>query len=609
MHLDSEGSHAATQPGRIGTPALLAIGAAGALLAGLAAVVALTGDMPHEVALAERQALIVATPIAVGLYAWREGTHARFGRLLVLAGAGWFLAALSSSSNEVLYSIGRVAGWGVEAGLLYLILTFPSGRLTTPIDRRLATAVFGLVAILFLPTALIAESYPTPSPLSTCDADCPGNAFMVPNTEPASLDDLVIPVREVLAGALLLAVVIRLADRIRRATSLMRMTLVPVLVFAILRTLAVAVGIGLRGVEADDSVVVTVTAVIALGLPALCIGFLIGLLRWRIHIADSLVGLARGLPGLQDQGQRRNLIAATLNDPTVELAFRPPQGRDGWVDGDGRPVPLPPSPSDRRATLIFDGDEPVAAVVHDAALSEQRPFVEAVGAYAFVWDDNRRLAAQVESSLTELRESRARILAAADDERRRIERDLHDGGQQRLVALRIRLELAEEAMRDDPARARSMLHRLGGEIDAALEELRSLAAGVYPSLLSARGLSDALRTAALQSPLPVSLDFDGTDRYSDEIETAAYFCCIEALQNVAKHAPDASSVSISLNRNGDLRFEVHDDGPGFVVEDVPPGDGLMNMRDRMAAVGGELDIRSSLGAGTTVVGTIPVPPS
>ncbi len=237
------------------------------------------------------------------------------------------------------------------------------------------------------------------------------------------------------------------------------------------------------------------------------------------------------------------------------------------------------------------------------------PLSKPWAAYAFVWDDNRRLAARVESSLTELRESRARILAAADDERRRIERDLHDGGQQRLVALRIRLELAEEMLSEDPARARSMVHRLGGEIDATLDELRSLAAGVYPSLLSARGLYDALRTAALQSPLPTTVDVDGSDRYSDEIETAAYFCCIEALQNVAKHAPDASSVAISLSRNGDLRFEVRDDGPGFVVADVEPGDGLMNMRDRMAAVGGDLDIRSSPEAGTTVVGTIPVAPT
>jgi signal transduction histidine kinase len=587
---------------------MLALTAAGALLAGVAAAVALAGDMPHSVALAERQAVIVATPIAVGLYAWRDGTHARFGRLLVLVGAAWFLAALSSSSNELLYSIGRVAGWTVEAGLIYLILAFPSGRLTNRIDRRLAGAAAAVVAILFLPTMLITETYPTPSPFASCDADCPSNALMLLGSEPAFLDDFVVPLRELLAVVILLGVVVRLADRIRRATRLMRRTLVPVLVLAMVRTLAVAVALVLRRAGADDSVLEVATAVIALGLPALCIGFLVGLLRWRIHTADCLVALAHGLRSRNGPAQRRDLIAATLTDPTVELAFWRSDGGAGWVDADGSPTSLPPPPSHRRATLILDGDEPVAAVVHDAALSEQRSFVEAVGAYAFVWDDNRRLAERVESSLTELRASRARILAAADDERRRIERDLHDGGQQRLVALRIRLQLAEELMKQDPAQARNMLHLLGGEVDAALDELRSLAAGVYPSLLAARGLPDAIRTAALQSPVPALVEVDGADRYSQEIETAAYFCCIEALQNVAKHAPDATSVSISLSRNGDLGFEVRDDGPGFPVADGIIGHGLVNMRDRMAAVGGELKIRSTPGAGTAVIGTIPVDP-
>jgi signal transduction histidine kinase len=267
---------------------------------------------------------------------------------------------------------------------------------------------------------------------------------------------------------------------------------------------------------------------------------------------------------------------------------------------------LPHPPSDRQATLVHDDGSPVAAVIHDAALSEQRSFVEAVGAYAFVWDDNRRLAARVESSLTELRASRARILAAADEERRRIERDLHDGGQQRLVALRIRLELAEELMDQDPGQAREVLHRLGGEVDAALDELRALAAGVYPAVLAARGLSEAIRNAALQSPVPATVKIDGVDRYSREAETAAYFCCIEALQNVAKHAPEATRVSISLSRNGDLRFEVRDNGPGFPLDDAADGRGLVNMRDRMAAAGGELEIHSRPGAGTEVVGTIPV---
>jgi signal transduction histidine kinase len=602
------GSHpirTATDPPRIQMLALLALTALGALLAGVAAVVALLGDMPHDVSLAERQAVTVATPIAVGLYAWREGTHTRFGRLLVLAGAAWFLAALSSSSNDVLYSIGRVSGWTVEVGLIYLILAFPSGRLTSRLDRGLVAAVLAVVALLFVPTALITDSYPAPSQFSTCASDCPDNAFMLLSSEPVWVDGLVIPLRELLAALILLAVVVRLADRVRGATRLMRRTLAPVLFFAILRTLSIAVGFGLRRAGVDDSVLAVSTAVTELCLPAMCIGFLIGLIRWRIYTADCLVALAHGLRRRSGPGQRRDLIAATLTDPTIELASWRPDGGGGWVDADGKPMSLPPASPDRLATVIFEDDKPVAAVVHDAALSEQRSFVEAVGAYAFVWDDNRRLAARVESSLTELRESRARILAAADEERRRIERDLHDGGQQRLVALRIRLELAEEMMKQDPARAGDMLHRLGGDVDAALDELRSLAAGVYPSLLAGRGLPDAIRTAALQSPLPTTVEVDGADRYPSEIETAAYFCCIEALQNVAKHAPEANSVVIAVSRNGDLRFEVRDDGPGFSV-DYANGAGLVNMRDRIAAVGGELEIRSSPGAGTTVVGTIPV---
>jgi signal transduction histidine kinase len=605
MPTGSHPSPAATDPPRLGLPALLALTAMGALLAGGAVAIALAGDQPHDVSLAERQALIIATPIAVGLYAWREGTHARFGRLLVIAGAAWFLEALSSSGNDVVYSIGRVSGWAVEAGLVGLILAFPSGRLTTSIDRRLAVAAVALIATLYVPTALITESYPAPSQFSTCAADCPSNAFMLLDSEPAWVDGVLLPLREVLTAALALAVVIRLTDRIRRATRLMRRTLLPVLVFAILRTLAIAVALGLRRADADDAALTVATTVIALGLPALCIAFLIGLVRWRIYAADCLVALAHGLRGRRGPAERRDLIAATLTDPTVDLAFWRGDGDGGWVNAEGQPVSLPPQASDRAATVVFDENEPVAALIHDAALNEQHSFVEAVGAYAFVWDDNRRLAARVESSLTELRASRARILAAADEERRRIERDLHDGGQQRLVALRIRLELAEEQMKHDPARASDMLHRLGGEIDAALDELRSLAAGVYPSLLAARGLPDALRTAALQSPVPTSVQVEGSDRYSSEVETAAYFCCIEALQNVTKHAPEASAVVIALSRNGDLRFEVQDDGAGFDVEGAT-GDGLVNMRDRIAAVGGNLEVRSTPGAGTLVVGTIPV---
>jgi signal transduction histidine kinase len=596
-----------TDDARLSRRATVAIGTAGALLTALAAVIALTGDMPHKIGLAERQALAVAAPIAVGLYAWREGTHARFGRLLVLIGGVWSLTTLAGSGSELLYSIGRAAGWFAEAGIVYLVLAFPSGRLTSRIDRALALAAFVLVAVLFLPTVLIAETYPSPSPISTCDASCPSNAFMVVGTEPAILDDLIVPLREVLAAVILIAVIVRLADRIRRATRLMRRTLVPVLVTAILRTLTLVAAFGIRGAGAGDSAVVASTAAIGLGLPVICLGFFIGLVRWRLYIADRLLGLAHTLSGPTAGTRLRDVIAATLGDPSLDLAVWRRLDREGsWTRVDGTPTSLPPPHSGRFVTVIRDGHEPVGAVIHDGALSEQLPFVEAVGAYAFVWEDNRQLAARVEKSLVELRESRARILAAADEERRRIERDLHDGGQQRLVALRIRLGLAQQEMLEDPSEARRMLQRLGDDVDATLEELRALAAGVYPSLLAGRGLYDALRTAALQSPLPVTVAVEGTDHYSNEVETAAYFCCIEAMQNAAKHASDATGVEVSLNRNGDLRFEVRDNGQGFAVDEIAPGAGLLNMRDRVDAVGGRLEVRSTVGSGTTVIGTIPV---
>jgi signal transduction histidine kinase len=592
---------------RLNRRAMYAFGAAGALLAGLTALIALTGDMPHKVGLAERQALTVAAPIAVGLYAWREGTHARFGRLLVLAGSAWSLTALAGSGNELLYSVGRIAGWFVEAGIVYLVLAFPSGRLISRIDRGLAVAAFGLVAVLFLPTALVVETYPSPSQISTCDATCPDNAFMVLGSEPAILDALVVPVREVLAALILIAVVVRLADRIRRATRLMRRTLAPVLVAAMFRMLTLAVAFGIRGAGAGDSAVIASTAAVQVGLPVICLGFLVGLVRWRLHIADRLLGLAQTLSAPRTGTRLRDMIATTLGDPSLDLAvWRQRDGHFGWTGVDGTPMSLPSPSSGRLVTIIRDGNEPVGAVIHDGALSDQLPFVEAVSAFAFVWEDNRQLAARVEKSLGDLRESRARILAAADEERRRIERDLHDGGQQRLVALRIRLELAEQEMLEDPSEARRMLHRLGDDVDATLEELRSLAAGVYPSLLAGLGLYEALRTAALQSPLPVTVAVDGSDRYSHEVETAAYFCCVEAMQNAAKHATGANGVEISLSRNGDLHFEVRDDGRGFAADDVAPGAGLLNMRDRMDAVGGALEVRSTVGSGTTVVGAIPV---
>jgi signal transduction histidine kinase len=198
-----------------------------------------------------------------------------------------------------------------------------------------------------------------------------------------------------------------------------------------------------------------------------------------------------------------------------------------------------------------------------------------------------------EELLRRLEESRMRIARAADLERSRIERDLHDGAQQRLIGLRIKLSLAEEM--DDP---RPALRELGGEVELALEELRQLAHGVYPSLLSDRGLADALKALATELPLPVHLAIDDIERKPPEVETAVYFACREAAQNALKHG--AGELWIALAEHS---FEVRDDGPGF-VPDGPYNGGLRNMRDRIEAVGGQLAIDSAPGRGTRVRGVV-----
>jgi signal transduction histidine kinase len=269
----------------------------------------------------------------------------------------------------------------------------------------------------------------------------------------------------------------------------------------------------------------------------------------------------------------------------------------------------PPGPdSGRCMTEVHDGRRLVAGVIHDDALHDQVDFVQAVASYALVALENRRLAGKVKSSLVEVRASRRRIMASGDRERRRIERDLHDGAQQRLVALGIQLELTEELIKQDPARGIEKLHALGGEVEKTLEEIQGLARGVYPALLADLGLGEALRAAARRLPTPATVEQDGIGRYPAGVENAAYFCCLEAMQNASKHAPDAASITISLREEDGLEFEVRDDGPGFDMSNVAPGAGFANMHDRLAAVGGAVDIRSIPGGGTVVAGRIPVTP-
>jgi signal transduction histidine kinase len=208
--------------------------------------------------------------------------------------------------------------------------------------------------------------------------------------------------------------------------------------------------------------------------------------------------------------------------------------------------------------------------------------------------------------IEDLKASRQRLVAAQNEERRRIERNIHDGAQQQLVALAVKLKLADSLVGKDEERAHAMLADLQTDTGQALEDLRDLARGIYPPLLADKGLGAALESQARKSAVPVAVETDGIGRYPQEAEAAVYFSCLEALQNVAKYA-DASHATVRLAQaNGILSFEVVDDGRGFDPAAASRGSGLQGIADRLAALGGKMEIRSASGDGTIVAGSLPV---
>jgi signal transduction histidine kinase len=220
---------------------------------------------------------------------------------------------------------------------------------------------------------------------------------------------------------------------------------------------------------------------------------------------------------------------------------------------------------------------------------------------------NVRLTQELRARIDDLQAAQKRLVAAQDDERRRLERNIHDGAQQQLVALTMKLRLADTLIERDPSRARELLDQLRSDTNDALEDLRDLARGIYPPLLADKGLLSALEGQARKASLPVEVQAQGLDRYPQEIEAAAYFSCLEALQNVAKYAQASHAIVTLSDGNGHLRFEVADDGLGFDPAHAGYGTGLQGIADRLGALAGTLTVTSSAGNGTTVAGTIPVP--
>ena len=336
---------------------------------------------------------------------------------------------------------------------------------------------------------------------------------------------------------------------------------------------------------------------------ALWYGFFVALIMAELFAARVMRRVVEASLRRPSLRELEAMLAVPLGDPGLRLLFWRSGDRE-WVDGDG--VPTEPS-AGRVLTAVERDGRPAVAIIHDAQLAEDPELVRAAGAVALLAQENAELEEGWNDALRELRDSRARIAAAGAVERRALERDLHDGAQQRLIAVLLNLALVAETL-PNGSDASKRLAGIESEVEAALAELRQLGHGIYPPQLAATGLVGALEVVANRSAGAIAVAGDGVGRFGPEVESAVYFCCLEASQNAMKHAGAGARISIELQATDRvLLFHVSDDGAGFEASAAHEGVGLRNMRDRLDALGGRLEITSTPGRGTAIAGALPIP--
>jgi signal transduction histidine kinase len=576
--------------------AFIAVAVAGAGLG--AAIVSTGGVLIAPTAFATVVVANILT-LTLGGLAWRRGRpSSSFGSLLLAEGVLVFVSSFAGSSDSVLHLIGLLGLWAAAFGASWLLLVFPSSR-----PSAAAWVVAGIAFATFLvgelPLILTSSNLQGLTSLASCSTACPANPALAVHAPSVAADFR--HVEAVLQAAWGVGLLVFLATRFAWASHARRRLILPVFVsaapLAAAFTLSAAV-FGLAGVSPSS----TARAIFAGARILYPLGFVAGLLFARAYAGEALAFMARRLVGRPSVATVEQLVRRVLDDPQARLVFWLPRSEQ-FVDRHGRPASLDPALETITWRAFGHGDAKVLAVVHDDALGEDPELVEAVGAASLLALENRRLEHDLLDSVDALRASQRRLVGAASAERRKIERDLHDGVQQKLVALRIRLELTRDLARGNGLGSR--LDALAEDFDDALDELRSAAHGIYPPLLADEGLDAALREVARRSSVPLTVDLEDVGRLSEDCETAVYYCCLEALQNVAKHAGDDAVASLRLWRDRKaVRFSVRDDGVGYVPRPGINGAGLTNMTDRMGAVGGTLRVRSRPGEGTMVEGGI-----
>jgi signal transduction histidine kinase len=577
--------------------ALLALFALGVVFAGLIVALVLASDHEDQKVLTAIVAPIVGLAfIGTGVFAWWRRPLNRFGLLMTSVGFGYFLGGLIESNNPTVFTLASYIGPLYIVTVVQMVLSFPTGRLETLGQRAVIAAGYLDVLLVRLPFFLLGGDV---------SAGLHGRRLqnVLTVTERSDLADVFDYTSTFIAIVCLIAALVLLLRKRQAATLPQRRALAPMLWTGLVLVGLLGASFVMDAVGAPDDLVDAVDLAALVAFAVLPFAFLAGLVRSRYSRAGAVGELIERLNNPEADRSLGQALADALGDRSLKLVYwRPSAGH--YVTYDGRRVELPAPGSGRAVTEVEREGIRVGAIIHDSSLADEPGLVRAVAASAALALENERLEAELRARLDELQSSRARLVEVSMFERRRLERDLHDGAQQRLVALSLQLGLARRSLdAGDGRSAVTMLDAARDELARALEELRELARGIHPAVLTDRGLEAALEALAERAPLPVSLDQMPAERLPAPVEAAAYFVVAEALTNVAKYA-GASNAAVRINRNGSYAVvEVRDDGVGGA--DPAVGTGLRGLADRLAALDGRLEVHSPPGAGTTVRAEVP----
>jgi signal transduction histidine kinase len=524
----------------------------------------------------------------------------KIGPAILVTGITSFIPVFVRVPIPAITSAAFAFAWVTNVFGAFILLAYPSGRLFSRAARLIfwvvvLTTVIQVIARLFLlDTASDFSSATGPSSLFY-GCDCPNPFVLLPDDGLYGAAMLVTRLVSILLTFVILTLIVR---RWSGASAARRRQLVPVMFAGAVGLTAFALDVIAFNALGEQPILAVTSVGLVLARAAVPIGFLLGLLRTQFDW--SLVGrLVVELGGAPPPERLEAMVAATLHDPSVQLGYWSPAARE-FVDTAGHRIEPIASPT-RAITMVARNAHSIATIVHDPALLEDPGLVASVSAAVGLAVENRSLTAELQAQLDEVRASRTRIVAAADAERARLERDIHDGAQQRLLALMIELRLAREAVGADPkADLSARLDRAMTNLRSATDELRELARGVRPAILADAGLGPAVRTLAERSSCPVELSVDLTGRLDAAVEAAAYFVVAESLANVVRHASaTVAHVAISTESDpGRVVVAVTDDGVGGAS--VDHGSGIRGLKDRVEALGGQLAVESRAGNGTRI---------